>query len=419
MPFFMVDDQLHMNRKAVSLAESALENDLLGIAALGLWMMAGSSTQAALSDGEISVNALVKILLNKEAVDLLAAKLVEVRLWHAHGHDCERCPPVPPKHFLFHDWFSLGYARGADVRLARDKAKELKDPALRAAVWARDCTDFPKASMGKCRYCGITVRRADQKGDNRPEMDHIDPLKAVGSINVVLACAGCNRKKGKRNPAQAGMTLHPAPARAAVSAPVEPSSPLVAAEQAPGASIARETVEPMQDVASRFNLRIPTAPKATVESRPALAKIEIPIESDPPHRSNPISDEEAVYGHAHAGPRGGRAGQGNGYGLTTGSPEGKPAPSDTSTAKPRSRRKRGAGKAGPVSTGVPVGSDPVSAGVPDGGVAPEVLSGGRFGSPFYGVQGKQEEVPESICQIHELHMPCRRCQDDAERRPNV
>lgn len=200
MPFFMVDDQLHVNRKATALAERALDNDLLGFAALGLWSMAGSFCQAALSDGRISERELVKISLNKEAVDLLAQTLVKAGLWHGHGHDCERCPTVPERSYLFHDWFSLGYSTGADVKLARDKRKELKDPKLIASVWARDCTDFPKASCGNCRYCGREVKRATQKGDLRPEMDHIDPTKAIGPVNVVLACAECNRKKGRRTP---------------------------------------------------------------------------------------------------------------------------------------------------------------------------------------------------------------------------
>lgn len=428
MPFFMVDDQLHVNRKVNTLAEAALDNDLLGIAALGLWTAAGSACQAMLSDGLISVNGLVKILLNKEAVDLLAARLVEVGLWHTHGHACERCPAVPARHFLFHDWKSLGYESGQSIRLKRDKAKELKDPALRAAVWARDCSDFPKASRGDCRYCKKTVLKANQKGDDRPEMDHIDPLKAVGAINVVLACAKCNREKGQRNPEQAGMTLHPAPTRAAASASVEPSSPFVAAEQAPVASIAHAVVEPVQDVASRFNLRVPSAstPNVPVQEQPRpaplrpLEPIEFPIESDPEHRSNPINEEKAIYGHAHAGARGGWAGQGR-DGLSSGLTLGKPETDSPAVPKPR-RRKRGS-RPNPVSTDVSVGSDSASTdhhlGVPGGGPAPAVPTPGRFGSPYFGVQGRQEEVPESICQIHGQHMPCRRCQDNAERGENA
>ncbi|ASN39009.1 hypothetical protein CGQ24_08260 [Arthrobacter sp. 7749] len=416
MPFFMVDDQLHVNRKVNTLAEAALDNDLMGIAALGLWTAAGSACQAMLSDGLISVNGLVKILLNLEAVDLLAARLVEVGLWHGHGHDCERCPPVPARHFLFHDWKSLGYESGASIRLKRDKAKELKDPALRAAVWARDCTDFPKASQGKCRYCKKVVYKATQKGDDRHEMDHIDPTKAVGATNVVLACAKCNREKGQRNPAQAGMTLHPAPTRAALSASVEPRSPLVAAERAPEASIAHTVVEPLQDVSSRFNLRVPSAPtpaaQAREQPRPAPPQIEIPIESDPEPQSNPINEDKAIYGRAHAGARGGRAGQGR-AGLSNGLVTGKPETNLPSPSKSR-RRKRGS-RPSPVSSDVSVSSEFVSTDVLDGGLVPEVLTAGRFGSPYFGVQGKQEEVPESICQIHSMHMPCRRCQDDAGR----
>lgn len=410
MVFFMVDDQMHMNRKARALAETALHGDLTGIAALGLWSMAGSSAQSALDDGKISVNGLVKVLLNMEAVNLLAGKLVEVNLWHAPGHSCERCPEVPELHYLFHDWKSMGYESGASIRLKRDKAKELKDPALRAAVWARDCTDYPKASIGSCRYCGTTVKRADQKGPKRPELDHVDPTKACGATNVVLACFECNRKKGQRNPAQAGMTLHPAPARAAGSVSVEPSSPLVAAGQAPETSIAHPAVEHCTEEAARFNLLLPQLfPTQHKESSATPPGIDFPIKSDPEHRSNPIIATEAIPGrthvgahNAHAGERTGGVGKG-GVGLSSGLSPGKPAPNPTPRSKPR-RRKRRSNKPNPVSNAVPSAGD-----------APSVPTAGRFGSPYYGVRGKQEDVPESICQLHGLHMPCRTCHDDAER----
>lgn len=421
MVYFMVDDQMHMNRKAVELAEKALDNDLLGMAALGLWTMAGSSAQARMSDGKISVNGLVKILLNLEAVDLLASMLVEVGLWHAHGHACERCPAIPPKSYIFHDWKSMGYEPGASLRLKRDKLKELKDPALRAAVWARDCSDYPMVTRGKCRYCQKNIFKATQKGDDVGHMDHVDPTKAVGASNIVLACAKCNREKGQKNPAQAGMTLHPAPTRAAVSASVEPSSPFVAAERAPEASIAHNVVEPVQDVASRFNLRVSSAtiPDVQAQTAPrpapprAVEPIEIPIESDPEHRSNPINEEKAILGRAYAGERVGREGEGR-DGLSNGLGVGKPEPRPSSPAKSR-RRRRGGSKPNSVSSVDPMQSTSVSTEVPSAGDAPEVLTPGRHGSPYFGARGKQEEVPESMCQIHSMHMPCRGCYDDAER----
>lgn len=402
MPFFMVDDQLHVNRKATMLAEEALENDLLGIGAMGLWTMAGSVCQAALTDGLISERQLVKILLNKDAVDLLAGKLVEVGLWHGYGHGCESCPPVAAGSFLFHDWFSLGYDRGADVRLARDKRKELKDAKLIAAVWARDCTDSPNATRARCRYCGTEVKRATQKGDRRPELDHVDPTKAVGPSNVVIACATCNRQKGRRTPEQAGFTLKPAPERATARATVErpaPDSP----GTAPVAPSEHDAVEPQQDPAVRFNARVDAKP-ARRPAPTASERIEIPIELDKADRSDPISEEKAVHGRTHAGTRAGRAGQGT-EGLTSGPPAGQPRSIPQPSSKSRRRGKRGK-KVDPVSTGPETGTD--------AGVAPEVSTGGRFGSPWHGWSGRPSSVTETTCPDHGQEMPCRKCQDSSE-----
>lgn len=356
MPYFMIDDQMPVNRKAQQLARTALRNDLEGPAALGMWMMAGGLSQAALSDGVVSVEDLVSIMLNYDVALKLADHLVAAGLWHAESHECERCPAVEPGQYLFHDWFALGYARGDTVKVKRDKSKELKSAELIAAVWARDCTDDPNnPTRGRCRYCARELHRSDRKSDYRPTMDHVDPRKAVGAVNVVLACWDCNRRKAAKTPEQAGMTLLPAP-RAA-------------------------------------------APQGTVS--PAHAAAETPAAQIKPQDQTDISqipDTKSLLGRAHEGERVGRAGVGQGgAGSSNGSVLGQPA---SSSPKPRNRR-RGRGKGRP--------QDQKPANPHHAGEAPPVPAVGTQGSPWHGWQGKRSEVDETTCDIHGEEQPCRTC----------
>ncbi|PRB69506.1 HNH endonuclease signature motif containing protein [Arthrobacter sp. MYb213] len=458
MPFFQIDDQLHVNQKATALAERALSDDLLGVAALGLWTMAGSVCQSALSDGVISRIGLMKILLNDKAVDLLARQLVEVNLWHASGHTCEQCPPVKEGHYLFHDWFQFDYDQGKDVRLARAKRKELNDPKIRAAVWARDAEDFPKCSRGKCRYCGDMVFKKTSKGDKRPEMDHIDPTLAVGVRNIVLSCAECNREKGRRNPEQAGKTLRPAPVRETASAPLSSTiSPSGLQTVAPDAEPVAPTVEQgSQDLASSFGLNLASisapatsAPLSSTISPSGLQNVapEPAVEADEPaddeeslpawlSEENPdipaamtkmltidgqqspasmVKEQNAIYGRAPTRARAGRAGQGR-DGLGAGSGQGQPEVTTDPSKPRRSRSRRKRGKRNPDLNQVPnnQSSGCNSSVSHDAGEAPEVSTGGRYGSRYYGVKGQQVDEPNTSCQIHGLQLPCRKCQDSAE-----
>ena len=196
MPFFQVDDQLHLHEKPTSLVES---HGVMGIAAIGLWTMAGSQAQAKLTDGLVSSADLVRLVLDKRLATKLAALLVDAGLWHGADHGCENCPPVAKDHFLFHDWFEIGYSPGVKVKLTRARRKEIRNPEVIEAVWARDGS--------QCRYCGRSVKRGDHKSPNRPTLDHVIPSRAMGPTNVVIACLPCNQKKGQRTPEQAGMTL--------------------------------------------------------------------------------------------------------------------------------------------------------------------------------------------------------------------
>jgi 5-methylcytosine-specific restriction endonuclease McrA len=82
------------------------------------------------------------------------------------------------------------------------KSKRVAIKFSRENVFARD--------HGKCQYCGKKL--------SRPEAtyDHVIPRAQGGATtweNVVICCVPCNRFKGCRTPAQAGMRLLSTPAR--------------------------------------------------------------------------------------------------------------------------------------------------------------------------------------------------------------
>jgi hypothetical protein len=187
MPFFMVDDHFHANGKA----EKLIDLGQPGLAAIGLWTLAGSHTQADPSDGEVSASAW-RLLGDKRLFAKLAKMLVDVGLWE-HRDDG----------WQYHDWFAIGYAPGAKVKLNRARTKEMKNPDIVEAVKARD--------GDQCRYCGRKVDWSDKRADKGATYDHVIPGLARGVTNLVVSCRGCNRKKAQRTPEQAGMTLLPPP----------------------------------------------------------------------------------------------------------------------------------------------------------------------------------------------------------------
>lgn len=237
--FFQVDDQFQVNAKAMALANRALTGDLDGLAALGLWTLAGSLCQAQLTDGVVSLADIVRTTLNPVEGPRLAGILVEVGLWHAPGHACPRCPEVEEGTWLFHDWFQFKYDPADQARLKRDKRKELGNKRIRNEVWRRDRIGPPAEGHSEeadCRYCGRRLRRADRKGDGRAEIDHVDPGLVIGVDNLVICCQECNTKKGDRSLEDAGMRLRPAPASSSRDVG-GPSGPAAAAGGEPGAGV--------------------------------------------------------------------------------------------------------------------------------------------------------------------------------------
>lgn len=79
---------------------------------------------------------------------------------------------------------------------ARSSAEKMAAWRLRTKVFERD--GF------RCRYCG------DAEYERRwLVLDHIDPHGPSSLDNLATACRRCNKKKGDRTPAEAGMTLLP------------------------------------------------------------------------------------------------------------------------------------------------------------------------------------------------------------------
>ena len=75
-------------------------------------------------------------------------------------------------------------------------------PFSRANIYARD--------DHSCQYCGQVFPTADLT------FDHVVPVAQGGRKdweNIVTCCISCNRRKGGRTPAEAGMHLKRAPKR--------------------------------------------------------------------------------------------------------------------------------------------------------------------------------------------------------------
>ncbi len=128
-------------------------------------------------------------------------------LLHRRGDVCEclkdrpQWPDTAADIFIHH--YLMWNPTKDETDVARAKQAELRDRELQAAVRARD--------EGRCRYCGVKVIWQDRRSAQGGVYDHVDPTRAAGAANLVVACRGCNSRKGARTPQAAGMTLLPVP----------------------------------------------------------------------------------------------------------------------------------------------------------------------------------------------------------------
>lgn len=394
MPYWMLDDQAPQKGKIKSLtAPILLSGDIEGLAALGMWALAGATSQAAGSDGLVSLADLVSCVPDRVIAERLAHRLVDAELFHPQGHDCPRCEQVPEHAWRFHDWWDLRYKRSADLKVAQAKSKENKRPEIVNAVWLRDCIDpaTPVRRMtAHCRYCGTLTKRSDHTPAG-PQLDHIDPRRADGVRNLVVSCGPCNRTKGSRTPEEADMTLRPAPAR--------PHAPPVPAAETP---ISPDTTPALADAVSPGTPAAETpAEQRTGASRERAGSGLAPSQ---PNASPPGPPAGTTRGYGRERAPGSGSGSGVGLGSGGGSGSGSAQPSLR-----RSRRRRGRG-----GRPRPAQADTRQPDQHDAGPAPLAWPAPSGASPWRGWTGPPSSVAdENRCPVHpDQHVPCPRCARD-------
>lgn len=157
-----------------------------------LFVCALSYSARHLTDGFIPA-AQVRRLVDVEDPGEVAARLVEVGLWEEGEGG-----------YWIHDYldYNPSAAEVGERRAKRARGQRLyDDPYLTRRVKERD--------GNKCRYCGGQVEWNDRRGSNGGTYDHVDPEGANSEDNLVVACRGCNSRKGGRTPEEAGMELLP------------------------------------------------------------------------------------------------------------------------------------------------------------------------------------------------------------------
>ncbi len=176
MSWFRVDDGFHNHPKVIA----------AGTAAVGLFARCGSYCSQQLTDGYVP-DEVVRGYGTRAQID----RLIRVGMF-------ERVDGG----YQLHDFLDRNPSR-VEVLSERARRKELRDPAVKEAVRARDGS--------VCRYCGRNVDWRDRRSAVGGTYDHVIPGLAGGVDNLVVACRGCNSAKRDRTPEQAGMPLRPPP----------------------------------------------------------------------------------------------------------------------------------------------------------------------------------------------------------------
>lgn len=118
MSWYNVDDRAHAHPKLRR----------AGLAAAGLWALAGSHAKAYHLDGQVP-----RYWVDQWGPDAgkQARRLVDIGLWHSPGHTCPRCPQ-PDEGWVFHDWDD--YQLGTQIEQTRaDNARRQRESRARKA----------------------------------------------------------------------------------------------------------------------------------------------------------------------------------------------------------------------------------------------------------------------------------------------
>lgn len=168
MPWFAVDDTFHSHRKRLA----------AGNTAVGVWTACGSYCGQHLTDGHVPGEV---VKLYGRPAD--ASVLVRVRLWHAPGHDCERCPQPEPGTYVFHDYLDYNPSR-EEVETERRRTHEAKSRAGRAGGIASGVSRRRNGQGPADAKQERSRNEADAKQEHPPDdVPASDLLEAEGKQN--------------------------------------------------------------------------------------------------------------------------------------------------------------------------------------------------------------------------------------------
>jgi 5-methylcytosine-specific restriction endonuclease McrA len=233
VPWGRIDDRLAMSVKIRGLADAGAQGDRAlaqRCEALGAWTQILSWVSGERSDGFFTED-IARLFARREALDrLLRGQYGRAPLVHrrqdAEACECFEGRQWPPGwDYLVHDYLDRNPSR-QENDVHRAKSRELKDSALKTRIARRD--------LDRCRYCGRQCKPSDRRSDDGRTFDHVDPLVADGEANLVTACRGCNRRKGRRTPEAAGMVLLPIGGTEADAAAALVPAPAPALQGPPG-----------------------------------------------------------------------------------------------------------------------------------------------------------------------------------------
>lgn len=203
MAWFKVDDSFGDHPKVKSIPR----NERKG--AVALWTLAGSYAARQLTEGFVFADDVLDLGCSSKD----AAALVQSGLWHRHGHDCDRCPPVAGNQYLFHDWLIYQRPRAkvlAERAASTERQRKAREAARQERESQRDSgVTSPSVTAPPTRPDPTPVVK--DLGGERPET-----LRAVSDSNAPKCsthpngdydgpCGGCGkvRERNERGDARA------------------------------------------------------------------------------------------------------------------------------------------------------------------------------------------------------------------------
>lgn len=120
MTWFRVDDSFRSHPKVRSIPRS------IRLATVGVWTLCGDWCAQHLTDGHLPADSVE----DEGGKAVHASALVRAGLWHATGHDCERCPDPGPAAYQFHDWADYQPTREsvlAERKAAADRMRKARE----------------------------------------------------------------------------------------------------------------------------------------------------------------------------------------------------------------------------------------------------------------------------------------------------